>query len=145
MTTVNAQVRSSHEAAGITDKEDGSTTELRRITDAAKHVLAGPLGLALGVDVEEVLEHLGLDVSGGEGVDTNAVLTPLGGQAARELEDGGLGGVVDTTFVSKWVQSRCECNTYGANMPRLAMVPLILAIMAMEPGWLRRTIWRAAA
>ena len=101
MTTVNAQVSSGHEAAGIAKEEDGSTAEFSRVTDSAKHVLTSPLSLALGVDVEEVLKHFGLDVSGREGVDTDAVLTPLGGQAARQLKYGGLGGVIDTVFVSE--------------------------------------------
>lgn len=78
-----------------------------RVADAAEHVLASPLGLALGMNIEKVLQHLGLDVSGRERVDADAVLAPFGGEAASELDDGRLGGIVNTTsFVSSDFRNR---------------------------------------
>lgn len=103
VTSVNADIRTSHEAAGIAHEEDGRATELGRVADAAKHVLAGPLGLALGVYVKQVLQHFGLDVAGRQGVDADAVLAPFSSQAAGELQNGRLGGVVDTGNVGQYL------------------------------------------
>lgn len=142
VTAINADISTSHERRGVGDEEDSSTTELRRVRDAAKHVLASPLGLALGVDVEEVLKHLGLDVTGRDGVDTDTVLAPFSSKRATKLQDGGLGGIVNTRYelaMNKNMRLRWK-GTYEADMPRLAMVPDMEAIMQMLPGVLRRTI-----
>lgn len=92
--SVNAKIATCHEAAGIAEEEDGGAAELLGAADAAEHVLACPLGLALGVVVEEVLKHLGQNIAGGEGVDSDSVLAPFGSQAAPQLDDGGLGWIV---------------------------------------------------
>lgn len=92
--SVNAKIATRHEAAGIAEEEDGGAAELLGAADAAEHVLTCPLGLALGVVVEEVLEHLGQNITGGEGVDSDSVLAPFGSQAATQLDDGGLGWIV---------------------------------------------------
>lgn len=91
MAAVNTEIGASHEAACIAEEEDGSAAELVRHADAAKHVLPSPLGSALGVVVKEVLEHLGQDVAGGEGVDADAVLAPFGSEVASELHHRSLG------------------------------------------------------
>ena len=96
MTTVNAQVGTSHEAAGITDQKDTGATELVRQRQATEHVFLGPLLLAVGEVVEEVLQHLGHDVAGREGVDADAVGAPFGGKVASELDDGSFGSIVGT-------------------------------------------------
>lgn len=142
MATIDAEVSTSHEGRGIRDEEDGSATELGGIRDATEHVLASPLGLTLRVDIEEVLKHLGLNVTGREGVDTDTVLAPFRGEGATKLKDGRLGGIVDTEDgLAKKSMSQCgKLDTHGANIPRLAMVPDMEAIMQMLPGVLRRTI-----
>jgi hypothetical protein len=94
--TVNAQISTSHEAAGITDQKHTSATELVRQRQATEHVFLGPLLLAVGEVVEQVLQHLGHDVAGREGVDADAVGAPFGGEVASELDDGSFGGIVGT-------------------------------------------------
>ena len=97
--TVNAQISTSHEAAGITDQKHTSATELVRQRQATEHVFLGPLLLAVGEVVEQVLQHLGHDVAGREGVDADAVSAPFGGEVASELDDGSFGGIVGTEIV----------------------------------------------
>lgn len=52
MATVNAEITACHEAAGITQQEDGSATELVGCAEAAEHVLLGPHILALRIVIE---------------------------------------------------------------------------------------------
>lgn len=94
MSTVNAQVTTSHEAARITEQEDRRTAVLLRTGQAAQHVLLGPLVAALGEVDEELLDHGGDDVARGDGVDADVVLAPFGGEVAAELDDGCFGGVI---------------------------------------------------
>jgi hypothetical protein len=54
----------------------------------------GPLVAALGELDEELLNHGSDDVAGGDGVDTDVVLTPLSGEVAGELDDGSFASVV---------------------------------------------------
>jgi hypothetical protein len=98
MTSVDAEIAARHEAAGVAEEKDGGTTVLLGSAEAAEHVLLGPSGLAVGVVDEQILQHLGQDVAGGEGVDTNAVLAPFGSQVASELDNSRLGRIVDTEF-----------------------------------------------
>lgn len=94
MTAIHPQVTPRHEAAGITDQEDGGAAILLGLGHATQHVLLGPLVAALGEFHEELLDHGGDDVAGGDGVDADTVLAPLGREVAAELDDGGLRGVV---------------------------------------------------
>lgn len=94
VTTINAQVATSHKAASITEQEDSSTTVLLGTRQTAQHVLLGPLVASLGEVDEELLHHGGDDVARGDGVDTDVVLAPFGGEVAAELNDGCLAGVV---------------------------------------------------
>lgn len=77
--TVNAEIAASHEAAGIADQENSGPAVLLGLGETAKHVLLGPLVAALGVLDEQILDHLGHDVAGGDSVDADAIRTPLGG------------------------------------------------------------------
>jgi hypothetical protein len=95
MTTIDAQVAASHEAAGVAQQEDGSSTVIFRAAQLAQHVLLGPLGLALRESLEQLLDHLGDDVTGGECVDADAILAPFRGEVASKLDHSGLGGIVD--------------------------------------------------
>lgn len=79
MSAVDAQVRARHEAAGIAEQEDGSAAVVLGLAECAEHVVGGPLGLALGVLDEELLNHVGDDVAGRDGVDADAVGTPFHG------------------------------------------------------------------
>jgi hypothetical protein len=92
--TIHAQVAASHKAASIAEQEDGGATVLLRTGEAAKHVLLGPLVAALGEFNEEILDHGGDDVAGGDGVDADVVGAPFGGEVAGKLEDSGFAGVV---------------------------------------------------
>ncbi|CAG8672910.1 9586_t:CDS:1, partial [Scutellospora calospora] len=94
VSTIDPQIRSRHEAARIANAEHRRTPVLLRNTKLAQHVLRGPVALALGVLLEQRLDHGGRDVAGRDGVDADAVGAPFGGQVAAELEHGGFGGVV---------------------------------------------------
>lgn len=92
--TIHAQVAASHEAAGIAEQEDRGATVLLWPGEAAQHVLLGPLVPAVGELDEQLLDHGGDDVAGGDGVDADVVGAPFGGEIAGELEDSGLAGIV---------------------------------------------------
>lgn len=94
VTAVHAQIAASHKAACIANQENRGTTVLSRERQTAQHVLFGPLGAALGELDKQVLDHLGDNISGGNGVDADVVLAPFGGQVAAQLDDAGLGSVV---------------------------------------------------
>lgn len=97
MTTINTQVTTSHEAGSITEQEDGGTAVLFRTGETTEHVLLGPLVATVGEVDEELLDHGGDNVAGGDGVDADVVLAPLGGEVATELDDSGLACVVGGT------------------------------------------------
>lgn len=94
MATVHAQVATSHEAARIAEQEHCGTAVLLWTGQTAQHVLLGPLVAALGELDEQLLDHLGDDVAGGNSVDADVILAPLGGQVAAQLDDGCFAGVV---------------------------------------------------
>lgn len=82
MSTIHAQVTASHKAAGIAEQEDRGTAVLLRTRQTAEHVLFRPLVAALWELNEQVLHHGGDNVARGDGVDTDVVLAPLGGEVA---------------------------------------------------------------
>lgn len=94
MTTVHAQVTAGHEAAGIAEQEHGSAAVFLRTGQAAQHILLGPLVATLGELDKKLLNHGGHDIAGGDGVDTDVVLAPLGSEVAAQLEDSGLAGII---------------------------------------------------
>lgn len=94
MATVHPQIASRHEATGVADQKDSSATIFFGARQTTQHVLLGPFFAAFGKLHEQVLDHLGDDVSGADGVDADVVLAPFGGEVATELDDGCLGGVV---------------------------------------------------
>lgn len=77
MSAIDPEIRARHETAGVAEEEDGSAAVLVGRAETAEHVLLGPLLSSLGVLEEEVLEHLGEDVAGREGVDADAVDAPF--------------------------------------------------------------------
>lgn len=97
MTTVHAQVRASHERRGIRKEEDCCTTVLLGTRQTTEHVLFGPLIAALRELNKQLLNHGSDDVTRGDSVDTDIVLTPFGSEVATKLDDGSLGGVVGGT------------------------------------------------
>jgi hypothetical protein len=94
VTTVHAKVATSHEAAGVAKEEDCCTAVLVRSGKSAEHVLLGPLVAALGELLEQLLDHGGDNVSRGDGVDADIVLTPFRGEVTAKLEHGSLTGIV---------------------------------------------------
>ena len=82
VTSVNAEITAGHEGAGVADEKDRSATVLLRGRQSTKHVLLGPLVAALGELHEQVLDHGGHDVAGGDGVDADSVLTPFHSEIA---------------------------------------------------------------
>ena len=97
MPTINPQIAPRHKATRITYQEHRRTSILLRHTQLAQHILRRPIPLALRVLVEQRFYHRGDDVAGGDGVDADAVGSPLGGEIATELEHCGFGGVVGGT------------------------------------------------
>lgn len=94
VTTVHAKVATSHEAAGVAKEEDCCTAVLVGCRKSAEHVLLGPLVAALGELFEQLLDHGGDNVSRGDGVDADIVLTPFRGEVTAKLEHGSLTGIV---------------------------------------------------
>lgn len=92
--TVHAEIASRHERAGVREEEHGGATVLVGGGQTAEHVVLGPFVAALGELLEELLDHGGDNVTGGDGVDADVVRTPLHGEVARELDDSGLAGIV---------------------------------------------------
>jgi hypothetical protein len=92
VTTVNDAVGASHKLGGVRGKEDAETVEL---VDVAQAVLGGQglPDLLLGVEGGDSVEG-SVHVTGGDAVDTDVVLGPLGGEGLAELNHTSLGGVV---------------------------------------------------
>lgn len=101
MPSIDGKVRAGHEAAGVAHEEQRRSLELGRRRQPAQHVLAAPEILEPRVVPEVALDHRREDVAGTEAVDADAACavgtqgTPFHGEVARELDDGGLGRVVD--------------------------------------------------
>lgn len=90
--TVNEQVGASHEAGRVGAEVDANAVELVDITQAVLGSEAAP-DLLLGVESGDTVES-SVHVAGRDGVDTDVVLGPFGGNGLAELDDTGLGGVV---------------------------------------------------
>ena len=111
MAAVYAQVGPGHEAARITDQEDGSTPVFLRLAQSSQHILLRPLGLPLRELVEELGDHSRDNIAWRNGVHADAVLAPFGGEISPELEDGGFGGVVGGADEALNIKcfSICQC------------------------------------
>ena len=94
MTAIYPQIRPRHKRTSITKQENRRPPILLRGTKPAQHILRGPIGLALGIALEQLSHHLRDDVAGRQAVDADIVHPPFGSEVAGELEDGGFGGVV---------------------------------------------------
>lgn len=90
--TVNEQVGAGHEAGGVGAEVDAKAVELVDIAQAVLGSEAAP-DLLLGVESGNTVEG-SVHVARRDGVDTDLVLGPLGGDGLAELDDAGLGGVV---------------------------------------------------
>lgn len=99
--TVDHHVLTRHERRGVAQHEEGGATILLGVADAAEHVALLPLGAQGWVVLEVGLDHRGEDVARAEDVHTDGLavdlLAPFHGEAAAELNDGALGGVVNGT------------------------------------------------
>lgn len=63
MASIYAEVGPRHEAACITDQEDGSTSIFLGLTQSSQHILLRPFGLPLRELIKERGDHSGHDVS----------------------------------------------------------------------------------
>lgn len=92
VTTVDEDVGAGHEAGRVGGEEDAEAVELVNATQA---VLGGEglPDLLLGLEGRDTVEG-SVHVTGGDAVDTDVVLGPLGGDGLGELDDTSLGGVV---------------------------------------------------
>lgn len=92
VTTVDEDVSARHEGAGVAGEEDGQAVE---VIDGAEAVLGrqGAPDLLLGLEGGDAVERR-VHVAGGDAVDADAVLGPLGGERLAQLHHARLGGVV---------------------------------------------------
>ncbi len=97
MPSIHPQIRARHESARVAQQEHGCSPVVFRFTQLPEHILGGPIGAAFGVETEELFDHGGHDVAGGDGVDADAVGAPFGGEVAGELDDAGFACVVGGT------------------------------------------------
>lgn len=114
MSTVDAEIGGGNEAAGIAEKENSSTTVIFRERKTTEHVLLRPLLTTLRVLDEQLLDHSSHDITGGDGVDADAIHAPLGGKVAAKLENTCLASVVgsaDETLIRK--EQRLATNHSG--------------------------------
>ena len=148
MSAINLKIASRHEAARIADAEHCRTSVFLRHTQLAQHVLRWPVTPALGVFLKESFHHRRCDVPRRNGVDTDAVGTPLRGKVAAQLEDGGFGGVVgwaDEALEDYCKQEVAKNRGWTFLLTRLATEPLMEAIIAMLPPLPQRIISFATA
>lgn len=94
MASVHPQITARHETACITDQEHCRAPVFLRCAELAQHILRRPVPSPVRELLEERLDHGRDDVAGRYGVDADAVLAPLGGEVAGELDDARFGGVV---------------------------------------------------
>lgn len=93
--TINEHRAARHEAASITESEEGSTSEFLRVRQPPKHVLCLPDSPRGRVLLKHLLDHGGDNVTRAETVHTDTVAAPFHCERASQLNDGRFGGVVD--------------------------------------------------
>lgn len=109
--TADKNVRAGSVRRGGRCKVSASTSELRNATKSAHGVLEGPLVTKTRLGVKADLGHGGLDVAGGDGIDSNLKLAKLSCHGLDEVSGGGLGGVVCTPgHVSVHDRARHGCG-----------------------------------
>lgn len=94
VSAINLQITASHKATRIANAEHSRAPVLLRHTQLAQHVLRRPVAPALGILLEQSLDHGSCDVARRNRVYADAVAAPFRSEVAAELEDGGFGGVV---------------------------------------------------
>lgn len=77
--SVDEHRASRHEAAGVTQSKEGSTSEFLRVGKATEHVLGFPDSPGGRVLLKDLLNHGRNDVARAKTVDTNAVTAPFHG------------------------------------------------------------------
>lgn len=93
VTAIDRQLHARHIARGRRCQEDSSRVQLALV--AVTLLWDHRLGVGLEeVGVECLLREWGVEVARTDGVDRDAILAPLGGQGAGEVDDATLGGVV---------------------------------------------------
>jgi hypothetical protein len=92
VTAVDQAVVAGHEAGTLRGEVDGQVVEVINVAETLLGGLVDPDTL-LGVKGGNAVEG-GVHVTGGDGVDTDAVTGPLGSEGLGELHNTGLGGVV---------------------------------------------------
>lgn len=77
MSTINTQIRTSHEAASVAEQEDGRAAVVLGLAELVQHVLLGPLDGAVGELLEQLLHHLRHDVARRDGVHADVLDAPF--------------------------------------------------------------------
>lgn len=90
--TIDTHITASHEATGVGDQKDGSAAVFSWLTELSQHILRGPIFAALGVLLEQGFYHGSNDVARRDGIDSDAMLTPLRGEIPSKLHYTGLRG-----------------------------------------------------
>ena len=110
VSTIDPQVRCRHKAARIANEEHCSASILLWHTQLSQHVLRGPIPLSLRILLKQGFYHGSLDISRRNGINSNTVMAPFGGEVACQLHYGSFAGVVggtDKTLVEE------AGSTYG--------------------------------
>lgn len=92
VTTVNDDIGAGHEAGSVGRKEDAEAVEIVNGTQTLLGSQRLP-DLLLGVKGRDLVQG-GIHVTGGNAVNTDVILGPLGSKRLAELNDTSLGGVV---------------------------------------------------
>lgn len=82
MPAVDPQIRSRHKATRVADQEHRRTTILVGLAQLAQHILRRPIPFPLWKLLKQRFHHGCDNIAGRDGVDTDAVRAPLGGEIA---------------------------------------------------------------
>lgn len=82
MPTIDAQIRTRHEGAGVADQKHGGTAVLFGLAEFVQHVLCRPFAASFWVLYEQGFDHCCYNVAWRDGVDADSVGTPFAGQVA---------------------------------------------------------------
>ena len=109
MSSINLQIRTRHKSTRITDQEHRGPPVILWLAQFPQHVLRRPCLPPFGIQLEQLLNHVGHDIAWRDGVDAYAVgFAPFGGQVACELDYGGFACVVCGTYQTLGKVIRCE-------------------------------------
>lgn len=94
MPSIDSQIRTCHETARVTQQKHSRSAVLFRVAQTLEHVGIWPCRLPLWEGLKQACGHGSDDVSRREGVDSDAMFTPLGRKVSAQLDHGCLGSVV---------------------------------------------------